>query len=124
MASGRRRAGAEWLFYAGFVGVMTVWIWLERAAFRYELGDKWLMLKQGVVTKQELHIPYGVIQNVVVSRDLFDRVFGLATLTIENAAVGAGITVGRGYETGRRGREGRNLALIGFYGKKGDIPGV
>src|SRR3990172_876447 len=80
VASGRSRAGAEWLFYAGFVGVMTVWIWLERAAFRYELGGKWLMLKQGGVTKQELHIPYGVIQNVVVSRDLFDRVFGLATL--------------------------------------------
>jgi len=75
---------------------------LTRRAFHYTLDEEYFHIRQGVLSKQERHLPYGVIQNVLVKQDLFDRVFGLATLRIENAA-DAGGTVKENFWTKQRG---------------------
>jgi len=59
--------------------------WLTRKYFRYRTEADFLFLKQGILSKKQYHLPYGVIQHVVVKQDLFDRLFGLASLLIENA---------------------------------------
>ena len=59
---------------------------LQRAPFHYATEENFLTVKQGILSKQQRHIPYGVIQNLFVEQDLFDRFFGLASLTIENAS--------------------------------------
>jgi len=63
---------------------------LRRENFHYSIGEKFLTLKQGILLKQQRYIPYGVIQTILVKQDLFDRILGLASLTIENASLGAG----------------------------------
>jgi len=40
--------------------------------------------RQGILSTQELSIPYGVIWDVTIHRDVFDRLVGLATLTIKS----------------------------------------
>lgn len=72
-----------------FAGLMTISFFmtiLQRNAFHYFIEDKFLTLRQGVFRRQERHIPYGVIQNLFVEQDLLDRLFGVASLIIENAS--------------------------------------
>src|SRR5258708_3877367 len=61
---------------------------LRKNNFHYALEEKFLTIKQGVISKQERHIPYGVIQNIFVKQDLLDRLFGITSVTIENASAG------------------------------------
>jgi uncharacterized membrane protein YdbT with pleckstrin-like domain len=61
---------------------------LTRANFHYSIEDKVLKIRQGVISKKDFMLPYGVIQNVIVKQDIFDRIFGLATLHIQNAVAG------------------------------------
>jgi len=63
---------------------------LIRANFHYSLDDKYFRVRQGVISKKQRNLPYGVIQNVFVEQDLFDRIFGLASLRIENASQAGG----------------------------------
>jgi membrane protein YdbS with pleckstrin-like domain len=59
--------------------------------FHYAFENEFLVVRQGVVfLKQERHIPYGIIQNISVNQDLFDRLLDIATLEIETAAESAG----------------------------------
>lgn len=63
---------------------------LIRANFHYATREKFFEVRQGVISKKQRNLPYGVIQNVYVKQDVFDRIFGLATLRIENASQGGG----------------------------------
>lgn len=100
---------------------------LRRANFRYTLEEKFLTLYQGVLSKQQRHIPYGVIQNIFVKQDLFDRIFGLASITIENASQGAGnAQKGEAKVFGMKvgAQQKRRDELVGFSGNKVSIPGL
>lgn len=94
---------------------------LIRANFHYFLEDKMLVVRQGVLSKRHKSLPYGVIQHVFVKQDLFDRIFGLASLRIENAGQGAG--------KGRGGSFSLTLSNdksdgVGAKGNKLNIPGL
>jgi uncharacterized membrane protein YdbT with pleckstrin-like domain len=101
---------------------------LRRATFHYSIEGQFLTLKQGILSKQQRHIPYGVIQNLFVKQDLFDRIFGLASLTIENASQGAGTLTAPqqqkvfGLRIGNQQRQ--QVEMIGFSGNKVSIPGL
>jgi len=60
------------------------------------------------------YIPYGVIQNIIVKQDLFDRIFGLASLIIENASESGGA-----FEL-----QNQQVETVGFYGNKVTIHGL
>ncbi len=81
--------------------------------FHFSLDNQFLNLSQGVLSKQNRQIPYGVIQDVFVEQDLFDRIFGLASLRIENAAQAGMMPV-----TPRHGE------MLGFKGSLVSIPGL
>lgn len=101
---------------------------LRRANFHYAIEEKFLTLKQGILSKQQRHIPYGVIQNLFVKQDLFDRIFGLASLTIENASLGAGALAAPqqqkvfGLRVGTQQRQ--QVEMVGFSGNEVSIPGL
>lgn len=59
---------------------------LRRSTFHYFLEDNFLLIKQGIFSKQQRHIPYEVIQNLYVKQDFFDRIFDLSSLMLENAS--------------------------------------
>jgi len=90
---------------------------LFRANFHYLLEERLLTIKQGILSKQQKHIPYGVIQNIFVKQDIFDRIFNLASVSIENASQAGGVTVSS-YSKGNR------YETIGFRGNKVVIPGL
>jgi membrane protein YdbS with pleckstrin-like domain len=58
---------------------------LEKKYFRFELGQEYITIKEGIIKKQERHIPYGVIQDITITQTLWDRVFNIATLSANNA---------------------------------------
>ena len=105
---------------------------LIRANFHYSLEDKFLMVSSGVLSKKQRNLPYGVIQNVFLKQDLFDRVFKLASLRIENASYGGGASQGKGGKflgmTVRRNNDyGRNAGVYetaSASGNKINIPGL
>lgn len=59
-----------------------------KSNFHYSINPDSLWIKEGVFSKSERTLAYGNIQNVIIKRDIFDRVFGLGTLYIENAVQG------------------------------------
>jgi len=99
----------------GFVILNALFTILNKITFHYSVEDKFLFLRQGILSKRERHIPYGVIQNLFVKQDLLDRILGLASLTIENASQGAGAL----YATERE-----KVETIGSSGNRVRIPGL
>lgn len=61
-----------------------------RAAFHYSLEDQVFSVREGIFSVRERTMPYGVIQNLVIDQDVFDKMFGLATVIIEHASQGGG----------------------------------
>ena len=111
--------------FAIFHFIVTI---LRKVNFHYSIEENFLTLKQGILSKQQRHIPYGVIQNLFVKQDLFDRIFGLASLTIENASQGAGSLAAPqqqkvfGLRIGNQKRQ--QVEMVGFSGNKVSIPGL
>lgn len=102
---------------------------LIRMNFHYQINEHLLWVKQGVFSKKERNLPYGVIQNVLVKQDLFDRVFGLASLTVENAGKGAGLSARdekavRSFMLARGDVGATAIDAVGSSGNKVNIPGL
>jgi len=113
------------IIFAIFHFVVTI---LRRATFHYSIEGQFLTLRQGILSKQQRQIPYGVIQNLFVKQDLFDRIFGLASLTVENASQGAGAFTAPqeqkvfGLRVGNQRQQ--QVEMVGFSGNKVSIPGL
>lgn len=91
---------------------------LRRRNFHYSLDDRFFNLHQGILSKQNRQIPYGVIQNVILKQDIMDRIFNLSSLRIENASNSGGLNVYRqkaGQPVGEQ---------IGFKSNYVSIPGL
>lgn len=86
---------------------------IRRATFHYQFDDKFLNLKQGLIRKQNRQLPFGVIQNVIVARGLLDRLFGLATITIQNAT-----------QSNAKDIKAQVSGSAGFFGNTIQIPGL
>lgn len=96
-----------------------VWAEITQRSFHYSLDDQFLTIQQGIISKQNRHLPYGVIQNVLLERGFFDRIFGLAVLKIENAAGAGGNPV-----TIQWGTRGSSQETVGSSGNLVSIPGL
>jgi putative membrane protein len=57
--------------------------------FEYELTDDTLDIRSGVFNRRKREIPYGRIQNVDITRNILQRLFGLSELDIETAGGGS-----------------------------------
>ena len=96
---------------------------LQKVNFHFSVEEKSLVLTQGVINKQQRFVPYSVIQNLLITRDLADMALGWATLIIENASGAAGNTT-------YRGRYSRvqitNMVVVGLgsMGNRISIPGL
>jgi len=99
---------------------------LIRANFHYSLDDKFFAVRQGVISKKQRSLPYGVIQNVFVKQDLFDRIFGLATLRVENASQSGGGAKEHWWNKsyGSKSTAYGQSEGVGSSGNKVNIPGL
>ena len=101
---------------------------MRKATFHFSIGEKFLTVRQGIVRKQEKHVPYGLIQQIVIKQDLIDRLFGLKSFYLENASRGRD-SVGDatkifGIKVNSRGQGRRGVERIGFFGNRLSIPGL
>ena len=95
---------------------------LIRRNFHFSLDRQYLVVEQGVLSKKQRNLPYGVIQNVLVKQDLFDRLFGIAALTIENASEGGGSGFSKWFS--RSQNQNKQGDFVGSRGNKMSIPGL
>lgn len=94
--------------------LVFIYIWLQQRYFSFTLGNHTFDVGQGVIYKSERHLPYENIQNVLITQDIGDRLFGIATVIIESAA-------------GTRALPATNKGFwnwIGIRGNKIIIPGL
>jgi putative membrane protein len=83
-----------WAVVGAISAILVVW-W--KSNYRFEFGPDYITLKQGIFSKEERHVPYKTIQDVRLSQGILDRILGISTVVIENAAVSAGVSAsGRG----------------------------
>lgn len=88
---------------------------LNRRFFRYTVESNFLTIREGIISKQTRHVPFGVIQNVLLNQDILDRMLGIASITIENASQGATINA-----TASK----ISFGLPGSFGSMVQIPGL
>lgn len=53
--------------------------------FKYQISVKYIIIYHGVFTKSKATIPFSRIQNISITRGVFDRLFNLSTIKIETA---------------------------------------
>ncbi|UIO98755.1 PH domain-containing protein [Halobaculum sp. CBA1158] len=99
--------------------------------FEYEVLPEHLLVRSGVLARQEREIPLRRVQNVDLSRSVLQRAFGLATVAVETA--GGGSTEATldavSLEDARRLREelsqrGRRARDSGDFGGEADPAGA
>jgi putative membrane protein len=54
--------------------------------YRYRLGDDEMMVREGVLTRNERHIPYARIQNINLVQNPFHRMLKVAEVHVETAS--------------------------------------
>lgn len=118
-----------WLIFLPFIfiifslviGTPVIINALRRSNFHYSIENKFIVLHQGIISKQNRNVPYGRIQGVFVWQGLFDRIFGLASLTFEDFSQGGKSAMGAdGYVGSGKSRH----EALGFVGNKIHIPGL
>jgi uncharacterized protein len=74
-----------------FLGIPSyAWVHLSYTNFTYELAETELIIREGIFTRKTSVIPYVRIQNINSERTVFERLLGLATLSIETAGTNPG----------------------------------
>lgn len=68
--------------------VFTIRTMLWKTTFYFEFLPQFILMKNGVIKREEKHVPYRTLQNVLLKRNLLERMLGLSTVIIENAAMG------------------------------------
>lgn len=108
------KSGMYLIFFLIFLPFPIVGMILRRATFHYSLDKEYITIYQGVISKSQIHIRYGVIQNILIGQDIFDRLFRVVDLRVQNAVQGGPVAYGYGRQT-----EG-----IGVSGNTVEIPGL
>jgi uncharacterized membrane protein YdbT with pleckstrin-like domain len=111
------------IFFTAIFFIDVTIVILEKKYFRFELGHEYITIKEGIIKKQERHIPYGVIQDITITQTLWDRVFNIATLSANNATQYAftnqqnignnGVSASGSYADFVLGSNGSNFSLPG-----------
>lgn len=77
-----------WIYIVGFIGIVLGKPIYEIFYFRnyfYDLTDKHIVIRKGVVSRNEATISYDRIQNVFIDQDFWDRIFQLYDVHIATA---------------------------------------
>jgi putative membrane protein len=67
----------------GIAGIASL---VKYAFYRYRLGDEEMMVREGVLTRNERHIPYARIQNINLIQNPFHRWLKVAEVHVETAS--------------------------------------
>jgi len=81
------RPGGQTDFWLMVLFVPTVVAGLAKyASYRYRMNPDELVIREGIVTRNERHIPYARIQNIDLVQNPLQRLLGVAEVRIETAS--------------------------------------
>jgi len=78
--------GAYQVWFTLFLIPVTIAAVVKYAFYRYRLGDDEMMVREGVLTRNERHIPYARIQNINLVQNPFHRMLKVAEVHVETAS--------------------------------------
>ncbi len=78
--------GGYFLLFCFIFGAQIVGSLLWKANFSWVFTPSFLEIRTGIINKSETHMPYSSIQDVLLKQGMMERLFGLCTVTIQNAA--------------------------------------
>lgn len=61
--------------------------WLEYSRYEIVLGDKNLKMQRGLISVEQVGIPYRYIQDIKVERSLLDQIIGVSELMVTTAGI-------------------------------------
>lgn len=78
--------GEQWELY-GIIGAVALSLYslIYSFSFRYRIGKDQLLVREGIFSRTERHIPFARIQNIVQHRNLLHRLFAVTELRLESA---------------------------------------
>jgi putative membrane protein len=78
--------GDTWVFY-GAIGAFffALYAFVYSFSFRYRIGERELLIRAGIFSRTERHVPYERIQNIVQKRNLLHQLFDVTELRLESA---------------------------------------
>lgn len=100
---------------------LPIYIILAKRNYRYEFGQKQIVLRQGIISKSERISQYGRIQNICIEQSLINRLLGLASVSIETASEGAGAKF---MASNNKKNQIFSAVPLGFFSNKIGIPGL
>ena len=65
------------------VQIVAAILW--KMNFSWVFTPNFLEVRTGIISKSETHMPYSSIQDVLIKQGMIERLFGLCTVTIQNA---------------------------------------
>jgi putative membrane protein len=74
-----------WIFVIIFA-CHIVWTFAWRSTYYFEFLPEYILMRSGIIARSEVHVPYRAVQDVLVTQGIIERMFGLATVNIQNAA--------------------------------------
>ena len=70
----------------GFGAIAWCWCWIKIRSYRIDLGETGVALEYGVFAKAHEMVLYNKIQDILVTRNLLERMLGLSTVTVQTAS--------------------------------------
>lgn len=89
-------ANGGWPFTVSILSILTIILtyyhfWTK--FFKIQFGSGTILIQQGIISRRSTQIPYNKIENVIIERDIFDRMFGTSRVVIDNFGMGKTQTV-------------------------------
>ena len=106
---------------------LFLYLYISTKFFNIQFGSDTVSVQQGIFSRRSTNIPYNKIENVVVERDIFDRMFGTSRIVIDNFGVGKAETAFGIPLKGFGGYPGsKNYSIIapGVHGERLFLPGL
>ncbi len=78
--------GEKWELFGALGAVaLSVYALVYSFGFRYRIGRDSLLVREGIFSRTERHVPFARIQNIVQHRNLLHRLFAVTELRLESA---------------------------------------
>ncbi len=100
------------LFLLIFFG-RIIWVLIWKSSYYFEFLPDYILLRTGVISRSENHLPYKSIQNVTNKQGIIERMLGIATVSVENAAFVTSNAPRSFSLGGRSSSRSAGIALIG-----------
>lgn len=65
--------------------IAILYAWLRYVTYQYAIGDHSFQVERGILSREEISIPYRQIQNVDIYQSLFERLLGVSRVIILTA---------------------------------------